>query len=403
MDARPYALVAPWPPQRNGIADYAFEIARATEGELLVVTAAAHPLPGAERHRIVRSRAFLDIPPSRRPAAIYHLGNNPDHAFLVPLFLRRPGAVVLHDLSLHYLAQCVDPLLPGFYAAQLAAEPPDVARLLTRLGPAGLTREMDHREIRLLSWLSAATALIVHSQAARRVVQAALPDVPVTVVPHFCYLAGLGLASLEQWRDAVRDPARARWMAGITFSGPAFVIAALGFTSADKQLGCVVRAIARLAEPARSQVVLLVAGQVRAGDEDLLELAARHGCSDRVRVLGWVDEADAELLLLAADLVMALRFPTRGESSGTLARALGLGCAAVVSDHGGYAELPDEAVIKLPARADVSEAVRALLVALIADRSRIVRTRHAGYAYAQRVGDPADMAARHARIARDER
>lgn len=400
MDGDALAMVTPWPPQRNGIADYAQAMARATQGDVMVVTRAPRPRPARETHVVAAPGAFLALPPERRPRAIYHVGNNPDHAFLVPIFLRRPGVVVLHDLSLHYLVQQVDRLLPGFHAAQLRRERPEIAALLTRLAPAGLTRAMDHREVRLLSWLRAAPSVIVHSHAASRVLARALPDSTVHVVPHFCYLPGPSLGGIESWRDAARDPVRDRWMAGMNFAGPAFVIVALGFAQADKQLESVVRAIARLPEPARSQVAFLVAGEARAGEVDLAALAAHLGCADRVRVLGWVEEAEADRLLLVADLVMALRFPTGGESSGALARALGLGCAAVVSDHGAAAELSDETVIKLPARNDPVEALRALVETLLADRSRIVRTRRAAYAYAHTRGDPVPIAARHASIAR---
>ena len=381
------ALVTPWPPQRNGIADYAAALARVWPGRLEVVTEAIDPVPVRDDHDFVDPGAFDGGP------TIFHVGNNPDHAFLVPLFLRRPGVVVLHDLTLHYLAQQVDFLLPGFHAAQLRAERPVLAGMLQRVGAAGLARDMDHREVRLLSWLRAAPRVVVHSHAAARILDGALPGVPVTVVPHFCYLPGPGLATLEAWRDGVRDRVRARWFADLAFSSDPFVLVAFGFPAADKQLAAVLRGIARMPEALRGSVVLVVAGEVRPEDPDLLAQAAALGCADRVRVTGWLDEADTADLLLLADLVLALRFPSRGESSGAVARALGLGCAVAVSDHGAYAELPDEAVIKLPARPDPSERLRALFTDLSGDRSRIVRTRRAAFAYAHDAGDPARIAA----------
>ena len=46
--------------------------------------------------------------------------------------------------------------------------------------------------------------------------------------------------------------------------------------------------------------------------------------------------------LAACDIVLNLRYPTVGENSGTLMRALGLGKAVVVSDVGSFSEFPDE-------------------------------------------------------------
>ena len=47
-------------------------------------------------------------------------------------------------------------------------------------------------------------------------------------------------------------------------------------------------------------------------------------------------------------MVLNLRYPTVGESSGTLLRALGMGKAVVVSDVGSFGEYPDEICLKAP-------------------------------------------------------
>ncbi|HEV2690209.1 MAG TPA: methyltransferase domain-containing protein, partial [Bryobacteraceae bacterium] len=55
----------------------------------------------------------------------------------------------------------------------------------------------------------------------------------------------------------------------------------------------------------------------------------------------------------ACDIVLNLRFPTVGENSGTLMRALGLGKAVIVSEVGSFSELPAEICLKAPV--DASE------------------------------------------------
>src|SRR6202023_2255367 len=51
----------------------------------------------------------------------------------------------------------------------------------------------------------------------------------------------------------------------------------------------------------------------------------------------------------ACDLVVNLRYPAGGETSGSLQRALGLGKAVIVSDVGSFSELPDDICLKVPA------------------------------------------------------
>jgi SAM-dependent methyltransferase len=54
----------------------------------------------------------------------------------------------------------------------------------------------------------------------------------------------------------------------------------------------------------------------------------------------------------ACDIVLNLRYPTVGETSGSLQRALGLGKAVLVSDVGAFAELPDDVCLKVPTLPD---------------------------------------------------
>jgi SAM-dependent methyltransferase len=72
------------------------------------------------------------------------------------------------------------------------------------------------------------------------------------------------------------------------------------------------------------------------------------GLEKHVRVMGYVPIEELEGWLSAVDICLNLRYPTVGESSGTLARALGLGRAVIVSDVGSFSELPDDVCLKVP-------------------------------------------------------
>ena len=70
--------------------------------------------------------------------------------------------------------------------------------------------------------------------------------------------------------------------------------------------------------------------------------------SSNVRILGFTPIDDFVGYLAACDIVLNLRYPTVGESSGTLLRALGLGKAVLVSEVGSFQEFPDEVCLKVP-------------------------------------------------------
>ena len=72
-----------------------------------------------------------------------------------------------------------------------------------------------------------------------------------------------------------------------------------------------------------------------------------------MRVLGFRPIEEFVGYLAACDIVLNLRYPTVGENSGTLMRALGLGKAVVVSEVGSFSELPETICLKAPV--DASE------------------------------------------------
>ena len=72
------------------------------------------------------------------------------------------------------------------------------------------------------------------------------------------------------------------------------------------------------------------------------------GLSANVRVLGFAPIEDFVGYLGACDIVLNLRYPTVGESSGTLLRSLGLGKAVMVSEIGSFPEFPDDVCLKVP-------------------------------------------------------
>ena len=53
------------------------------------------------------------------------------------------------------------------------------------------------------------------------------------------------------------------------------------------------------------------------------------------------------LYMLAADVVVNLRFPSTGELSGTLIRTLGMGKPVMVSNTGPFAEFPESTVARI--------------------------------------------------------
>lgn len=382
-----HTVLTPWPPQRNGIADYSFELARQAQDALTIVTEAMDPISCGRRVRVMHP---TEVSPAgmRAVPCLYHFGNNPDHAVLLPLFLRYPGVAMVHDPSLHYLAEIVDMGLPGFFEAQMEAAHGGLAESMREIwAEPGLKRAFDYQQVAQLNWLREARAIIVHTRYAARLVGGFLPNTPIHVLPHFAYQPTIDT-------DAEGQALRNR----LGISLDSIVIALTGFATRNKQYNAVFRAVGSLPAALKQRVVVLVAGELPPDNSDLPAVAAAMGCDGNVRFLGYTDEATLTATMACSDLLLNLRYPSFGESSGSVARALGMGCLVAVSDVAGYAEIPDDVCIKIRSQIDPSRDIVGLIRRLDDDPGFAAPIRAAAALLARTVLHPARLASQFAEI-----
>jgi glycosyltransferase involved in cell wall biosynthesis len=97
----------------------------------------------------------------------------------------------------------------------------------------------------------------------------------------------------------------------------------------------------------RRNVFIVIIGESVYPDYQLDKIAENLGLAEQVRFLGYLPMEEAYAYLNCADVCLNLRYPTMGETSGSLIRIMSLGKPAVVSNVGWYSELPDECVVKI--------------------------------------------------------
>ncbi len=360
-------VFSPLPPARSGVADYTAELLPAL-GRMAPVTAVV----ASERDlRPVEGAAVVGEVEYRRRSALhglphlYQMGNSLHHEHVYRAALRRPGVVLLHDPVLHHLVEALTLGRGDWvgYEAVMAENYGPAGRRLARLRRAGVFSPSQrsllplHRHL-----LDRSRGVLVHSRFAASRLEAAA-DVPVRAVPHHLSPAAAAHDGLD------RAAARARL--GLP-GGNEPLLLSLGFVTRNKGLDVALGALARL----KGEGVacrLVVAGEAD-GSVDLAGSVREARVGDRVDLLGWVPDVDFFALLRAADLLLLLRFPPTGESSGVLARSLGTGLPALAYDAGPASEYPDRFVEKVPFGPDpvarVAEAAKRLLADLPGLRAR---------------------------------
>jgi glycosyltransferase involved in cell wall biosynthesis len=146
----------------------------------------------------------------------------------------------------------------------------------------------------------------------------------------------------------------------------ASIVTAPGLATASKRLDAVLRVAARLR--GRFPALRLVL----AGDHDpavpLADWAHASGIGDALVVTGRLDLPDFVRHLAAADAVVALRFPSQGEMSGAVVRALAVGRPTLVtSGTPSCEEFPEGCVVPVDPDAAEEPQLEALLARLLAD------------------------------------
>jgi glycosyltransferase involved in cell wall biosynthesis len=309
------AYYSPLPPSRSGIADYS---------ELL--------LP-ALRERV--EEVVLARPGKRRPTAdvsLYHIGNDPDaHGWILDALRKEPGVVVLHEFVLHHLIAGTTlgrGDARGYFDA-MERELGVLGRLLG-LGVADnllpLLWETQPERFPLAgSVLDLADGVIVHSRYVEGLTREAGYDGALWRIPHPAWPARPVVPA-----DVHGEP----------------LIGCFGNLNINKRIPQLLEAFALLQQRLPGARLLLAGAAAERFDLD--RRLERFALGEALVREEYVPEERLWSLMAACDVLVSLREPTMGETSGAVIRGLSLGKPMLVSDTGWFAELPDDVALKIP-------------------------------------------------------
>lgn len=345
------ALFSPLPPVPSGISDYA--------AELLPHLLQRIPLT------LVTDHYWPQLPPTLPPfqatgperfsrpdpeyLAVYQMGNNVCHEYMLRPMQQNPGIVVLHDTNLHGLF---------YHLTFLRGNREGYRRLLSaEHGAAGLAAASAvengaaplYQQLPLnRPCLSTAVAAVVHSRHAREQLYSKYPGLPIEVIP-------MGVAEPE---PPAREEARAR----LGIAPDAFVAGSFGYLVPKKRVHIALQAFASFLRENPRALYLLVG----AGDSSYPgDWVNRLGLAGHVIVTGFVPQSQFNQFFSAVDVCVNLRFPEDGETSATLIRALAAAKPVLYTPAGSAAELPPGVGFPIKPDADeidsIADAFRAVM------------------------------------------
>jgi glycosyltransferase involved in cell wall biosynthesis/RimJ/RimL family protein N-acetyltransferase len=306
---------------------------------------------------------------SRRDVAVYNFGNHERfHAAIYEVARRHPGVVILHDRVLHhfFFGYWFSRGLRSTYVDQMEALYGREGRRVVEESFAGIRRPVweddseAHRFPLLEEALIGQRGAVVHARDHAAMVR-------------------------ERWYGPVSSlflPAYPPADEGPTLPGRfrpdprRLTFVTVGHVNRNKQVHRVVEAIAD--GGLQDRLRYLVVGPHDPNSpyaSDLDRLIRRRGLGESIQLLGYQSDGVLGTLLRQADVLVNLREPSFEGASASLMQGLALGKPTLVYEVAGFADLPDDAVVKIPP-ADHEALVDALT--RLANSQELRRVTHEG-------------------------
>ncbi|KKW93110.1 glycosyltransferase family 4 protein [Sphingobium chungbukense] len=279
---------------------------------------------------------------------LYQLANNDHFGWIAECFLRHPGAVLMHDISLFWLFCQATGLKHTFIEEEIGISNAIMLKNSLdwnkpRLAATGVHSAYFNRAI-----LQYASGIITHSPYQAENFRRKFPDVPVhsvPLVPNFLH----PLTPLVDRTDLAQHRAE------LDITEETITFGVMGFQAFHKRLPELLEGFCRL-EP-DADVKLLLVGK--------WDAEVRKQCAKSIAELerrGWVllvdryvPEVELETFIAISDVVVNFRYPTAGESSGIACQALAVGVPLLVNKIGSFVDLHEDSVIRVPFAVDGTE------------------------------------------------
>jgi glycosyl transferase family 1 len=291
----------------------------------------------------------------------YQIGNNPlFHGAIWQISRLHAGVVVLHDFRLHHF-------FDGLYRVKFHARNSYLAVMEKYYGEEGRrdagdsyqnqANNIDYMAERYpLTQLALenALAVVVHTQESFDSLREN-QRWPLAYAPLPFPLNKPGLYTATQRAGKPADPYR---------------LILFGYIGRNRRLSSVLKALAAMEE--RSQFHLDVFGDILDNEKAVQAEISALNLDNQVTLHGFTPEMELDVALSRSDLAINLRFPTRGEASGSQLRIWAHALPSLVSRVGWYASLAPATVEHVRTDENEVEDIQKHLRSFLANPQRFV-------------------------------
>jgi len=326
------AIVTPLPPQQTGIVDYAIGLVNGLRDEGfnidLFTNIETGPIAELSKFKIFNLN-LIDTADCLEDydLVIFHMGNNGDfHLYMLELLEKYGGIVHLHDLVLHHLVARLtygEDNAPAYYDKIAQWYGYRVRYLIEKMISNGVLpweTELVTDLPLFAECLQYAEGCIVHSEYAQEKIVNTFPELPTYRVDQ---LYPMDIPEHQH------------------VPGKSLCIGVFGRVDPHKRVDVIIKVLAQLKEenPQRD-FHLVIVGSIDIQCEYLYNMINNCNLDSHVKITGRVSNEEFQTLFADIDVLIALRYPTMGETSAVVMQALQRAIPVIVNDIGWYHELP---------------------------------------------------------------
>jgi glycosyltransferase involved in cell wall biosynthesis len=395
LPKRRLAMLTPLPPCRSGIADYNAQflpyLAKHFEIDLYVDGYTVTDVNLTSAFHIYHVKDFEKVATSY-DAILYEMGNSEYHAHMIPLLMRFPGVVGLHDAFLSGLMSHMDFNLGTHHYIHDTLE---AHGSCARQYFAPLYKTDDsiyHSTINLpcsKSIINHAIGIISHTRFNLETAKNHYPEgwlAPYHTIPQ---MALTQKKPLEDQRLLIK--------AGLGFGPDAFIITSFGHVAWTKCGDQIIDAFLASKLFKESDVYLVFAGELSPDSfgEKLKHLIHLSKSGNRIHITGYLSNEDYIKYLSITDIGIQLRQSHRGGTPKGVMDCLAYKIPVMVNNDGSYTDYPDDVVIKLNPKPETTD-IKNTLEYFYTNRDAASQYALNGFSYVSRNHHPTICAASYA-------
>lgn len=377
------AFFTPLPPMESGIADFSVDVLNeiAQYYSQIDVFIDKGYVPSCELAENIRVYLYTQYRQELYDETVYQMGNSTFHTYMLDMIKRYPGIVELHDTNLHGLLQALSLHIEKSWEQYKEYLLEDVSEEEANRQIQNVQNgDFDISKLILNGVVTNyAKKIIVHSEYARQKLLERDCSKNVVCIPLY--------GNVERMIDG-----RAyRSEHGFHFEDT--VIGAFGAVHFTKRNIPALYACQKLWREGFHFKFVLVGKVLDPNDQKSIDrLCEDENIRKNLIVTGFT-ELDVFLKYMrAVDIGLNLRYPYNGENSASSARLMSLGKCVLINNIGSFAEIDDDACIKLPNVADMSEkeeiqAIYSSLKDLLQHPQKAAQIGRKAFAYAKREFD----------------